>query len=288
MKPGLCGAIDQLVNEHRHGGRLGLFFDYDGTLTPIVEHPSKARLDCATRRLLGQLGCQERVHLGVISSRTIDDLGQLSRLTDVHLAGAGGMEFEFRGRRVAQPEMARACELAAGLFARLQAQIGTIEGVWIENKGPTLTVHYRDADRQCIPSVEGLACGVLEAWTQEFCVERGPMAIEFRPRFAWNKAVALERIIHDLEIESPGVLFAGDAENDASALEYVRASGGVAIGVGPEAPDVAVYRLAGPAELSALLGVLLDAIGCHGRTARADDEYVAMHGLWSRSFPASF
>lgn len=288
MKPALCDALDQLIDEHRHGGRLGLFFDYDGTLTPIVGHPSQAKLDCATRRLLGQLGCQERVHLGVISSRTIDDLGQLSRLTDVHLAGAGGMEFEFRGRRVAQPEMAHACRLAAGLFARLQAMIGMIEGVWIENKGPTLTVHYRDADPLCTPTVESLAYGVLDPWTQDFCVERGPMAIEFRPRVAWNKAVALERMIHDLEIESPGVLFAGDAENDASALKYVRDSGGVSIGVGPEAPDIALYRLASPAELTALLGGLLDAIGCHGRTARADDEYVAMHGLWSRSFLAGF
>lgn len=288
MKPELYEAIDQLVNEHRHGGRLGLFFDYDGTLTPIVGHPSQARLDCEMRRLLGQLGGQERVHLGVISSRTIDDLRQLSRLTDVRLAGAGGMEFEFRGRRVTQPEMAHACRLAADLHEQLQARLAMIEGVWIENKGPTLTVHYRDADPQCTPTVESLAYGLLDTWRQVFCIERGPMAIEFRPRFAWNKAVALERMIHDLEIGSPGVLFAGDAENDASALEYVRASGGVAIGVGPDAPDVALYRLAGPAELSALLGVLLDAIGCHGRTARADDEYVAMHGLWSRSFPASF
>ena len=42
----------KLAAAYRSGHRLVLLFDYDGTLTPLVDHPRLAHLDPALREVL--------------------------------------------------------------------------------------------------------------------------------------------------------------------------------------------------------------------------------------------
>ena len=41
----VAGPDQSIVSAYSRGSRLALLFDYDGTLTPIVEHPALARLE---------------------------------------------------------------------------------------------------------------------------------------------------------------------------------------------------------------------------------------------------
>ena len=50
--------LQRLLAAYRHGYRLVLVFDYDGTLTPIVAHPGLARIYPALRDVLARLAAE--------------------------------------------------------------------------------------------------------------------------------------------------------------------------------------------------------------------------------------
>ena len=77
MIAALREIFDEMCKAYRHGSSLVLLFDYDGTLTPIVEHPRLAVLDRKTRRLLASLADRPRVHVGILSGRELDELRAL-------------------------------------------------------------------------------------------------------------------------------------------------------------------------------------------------------------------
>ena len=69
-----------------------LLFDYDGTLVPIVEHPSMAVLRTETRYRLEQLALTPSISIGVLSGRAIDDLRDRVGVEGAYYAGTSGLE----------------------------------------------------------------------------------------------------------------------------------------------------------------------------------------------------
>ena len=78
-----------LVAAYHAGEKLLLLFDYDGTLTPIVEHPWQAKLDPGTRELLAEFAAQPSIHVGVLSGRRLDELEQLIGLPQLDYCEIG-------------------------------------------------------------------------------------------------------------------------------------------------------------------------------------------------------
>src|SRR5438552_7319724 len=72
-------------------------FDFDGTLSPIVEHPSVAGMRAKTRNLLARLAA---LHPCVIVSgrARADLLGKLSGVSVARVIGNHGAETEVAGR----------------------------------------------------------------------------------------------------------------------------------------------------------------------------------------------
>ena len=65
--PHLLNVWPSVSEKIRRAKRILLLFDYDGTLTPIVERPELARLAEGTRERLASLARGDRFLLGVIS-----------------------------------------------------------------------------------------------------------------------------------------------------------------------------------------------------------------------------
>src|SRR5262249_9743352 len=93
----------RLASARRTRGPLALLFDYDGTLTPIVERPSLALLEPCTRALLGRLAQTAGVSVGIISGRNLTDLRHLVGLPGLYYAGTGGLELDLKGTRLTHP-----------------------------------------------------------------------------------------------------------------------------------------------------------------------------------------
>ena len=98
---------------------LVLLFDYDGTLVPIVEHPSLAALSADTQHQLEQLALTPSIAIGVLSGRAIDDLRDRVGIEGAYYVGTSGLELSYgrSHRRIQRPEPARAA-LAAALPIR--------------------------------------------------------------------------------------------------------------------------------------------------------------------------
>jgi trehalose 6-phosphate phosphatase len=127
-------ALDRFID------RKTLFaFDLDGTLAPIVADPDDIRVPYGIRNALAQLAGSATV--AVITGRSRDDalprLGFIPRYV-VGNHGAEGLPGKERSET-------GFTGIVDGWFAQLQRVLpaGVESGIFIENKGTTLSVHYR-------------------------------------------------------------------------------------------------------------------------------------------------
>jgi trehalose 6-phosphate phosphatase len=251
--------MERLVATHRGGCRLSLLFDYDGTLTPIVEHPSQARLEERTRTLLQGLARVPGVGVGIISGRGLTDLRHLVGLPGLSYAGTSGLELELQGTHVVHPRAKAHRGLVAEIVEGLAWVATSCPGAWVEDKRLGLTLHYRQVAPANRAHLWDQAGRFLEPYRSKVRVDKGAMVWEITPALGWDKGSALRMMVKSSA--QPGLaLYAGDGANDAAAYEAVEALGGISIGVGADAPPTAQWRLHRPEELVSFLEGLREAL----------------------------
>jgi trehalose 6-phosphate phosphatase len=131
--------------------------DFDGTLAPIVRRPESARLRAATRRALRAVCARHAVV--VVSGRTHADVAaRVEGLGVRSIVGNHGAELA-PGHAAVRRRVAAWARLIAPLLAH-------VDGVEVENKGLSLSVHTRRArDRRAARDAVGAALAALVART---------------------------------------------------------------------------------------------------------------------------
>lgn len=200
--------------------RLGLVTDVDGTISPIVADPGAAQVTPRARALLKAL----RAHLAlvaVISGRAAADVRERVGVPGIVVVGNHGLEFWADGPDGAiqlAPE-ATACRPALEA-ARDTLHAALLPGMQIEDKGATLSVHYRRApDPAAAEAAFGpVAQAVADA--HGLRLYHGRMVFELRPALDINKGTAFRRLVHDYALD--GAVYLGDDTTDADALRAAR------------------------------------------------------------------
>jgi trehalose 6-phosphate phosphatase len=256
MIAALQEILNRLCDAYRHRSSLVLLFDYDGTLTPIVEHPHMAVLDDRTRQLLASLADRPRIHVGIFSGRQLDELKSLVRVPRLHFAGTGGSELELRGFRIAHPHAARMANTMKRVAVQLGSQLSAYPGAWLEEKGLGLTVHYRQLPGHLLGSLQADFTEVTRCFAGELRIVQGPRAWEITPEKGWNKGTAVRLLLAGFGAGTDILFYAGDGANDADAIEEVAVMGGITVGIGPAAPSAAACKLPDYAALIAFLSDL--------------------------------
>jgi trehalose 6-phosphate phosphatase len=217
--------------------------DLDGTLAPIVARPEDARLLPAARPALRAV--RDRVGLvAFISGRAIADLARIVDLDGCAYAGNHGMELQrVGGVAGVAPQVAPHLDAIVAFASSWPAGRLAPHGVWLEEKGPTLSFHYRTAPQP------GAAAAFLEgtvapaARAAGLVTTPGRMVIEVRPPVAVDKGTAARALLDGTGLRLAVAL--GDDRTDVDTWRTLRQmvtegalERAVAVGVvGPEAPE---------------------------------------------------
>jgi trehalose 6-phosphate phosphatase len=254
-----ANALERLdeLTERLDDKRLALFFDYDGTLTPIVRRPEEATLSDDMRSLLRELA--RRVSVAIVSGRDLADVRGMVELDDLYYAGSHGYDVAGPGGMRMQQEQAddHLPDLAAA-ERELGDRLEEIEGAWVERKRFAIAVHFREADKSDENRVEHAVDEVRGAHPR-LRKKGGKKIFELQPDVPWDKGRAVRWLLEQLGLDGPGVLpvYIGDDVTDEDAFEAL-ADGGLGIRVGePDEPTHAAFYLRDTAELERFCRELL-------------------------------
>jgi len=244
-----------------------LLFDFDGTLSPTVARPELARLPDRMRRVLAALVATPGCRVAIVSGRGLDDLRGRVSVPGLLLAGSGGLEWEIAGVRGRVPDAAAGMKPIADLAAMLAGRLARVPGVWLERKPLGLTIHHRDADREAVTLVRGLAAELQAVHSAHVRIVVCALGVEITPCPDHDKRSAVSMLMASMPDAGVRAVYAGNDANDASAMAEVARRGGWTLAVGPDAPP-ADHRLDGPEELAEWLEALAAALTCRSTTVR--------------------
>jgi trehalose 6-phosphate phosphatase len=233
-----------------------LLSDFDGTLAPIVERPDLAYLPQRTKRLLQDLAHRQHYTVGIISGRALGDLKDRVGLKGVLYAGNYGLEIEAPWFSFRNPAAEESKPLLRDLYQQLSLALETIKGVIVENKGFSLSVHYRLAAKSQSDEVRSIFERITSTarMRREIQVTFGKKVYEVRPAIDWDKGKVVELLFQKKREEKVLPLFLGDDLSDEEGFKAIDKYGGIAIFVGEGGgPSGAHYFLRSPAEVDEFL-----------------------------------
>ncbi len=124
--------------------RPAVFFDFDGTLSDIVDDPDSARPVAGATEALGKLAA--RCPVAVLSGRDLADVTKRVGVQGIWYAGSHGFELTAPdGTHHQNDDAAAAIPVLERAAGRLRDQLGEIPGVVVEHKRFGVAVHYRNA-----------------------------------------------------------------------------------------------------------------------------------------------
>ena len=238
MKSILAGSQREVLEELSRSNVL-LCFDYDGTLTPIVKDPSRAVLSKGMRKTLRELA--QLYPCIVLSGRSVADVER--KLEGIELRGIiGNHGLEPWG---ASAKVSRAVR---GWKRRLEAQLGALPGVRIEDKLYSLSIHFRAARRK-----KRTKAAIERALAELDGVRLvgGKQVFNVLPEGAPHKGLALERERRRLGCDK--AFFIGDDETDEDVFDMGRPGRLVTVRVGKSRDSRATYCVRSQAEVEKLL-----------------------------------
>lgn len=218
---------------------LFIFLDFDGTLAPIVSHPQLAKLSLPIKNLLKQLSKKYSGKVSIISGRRLKDLRLRVRIKNLIYAGNHG--FEITGLPKGKiPGLNKQYLSDIKLIVKLmQKELSSVSGVYIEDKGVTVSVHYRNVDSKKIQHFKKVINAILKDFikTESISVKLGKKVIEIRPHIKWNKGTAAKLIL----------------EHQRTKLK--KTSQWVPIYIGDDVTDEDAFKQLGPKAITTRVGI---------------------------------
>lgn len=260
----MSSAWPEVVSQLRLTKHIMLLSDYDGTLTPIVERPELADLHPKTGGLLQKLGHCHNLTVGIISGRALSDLKSRVGLEGITYAGNHGLEIEGPGLSFVDPFAQEVKPLLRLLHLALLRAVSAIKGVFVENKGLTLSLHYRQVEDSQSKKVKSTFERVvaLSRAVGKVRTTKGKKVYEIMPAVDWDKGRAIELLLerHRRGVKrEPLLVFLGDDLTDEDGFKVVKKEGGISIFVGDEgSKSQANYFLHSPVEVEKFLELLLE------------------------------
>ncbi|MCF7908046.1 MAG: trehalose-phosphatase [Candidatus Omnitrophica bacterium] len=236
--------------------RVFIFFDYDGTLSPIVRNPHLARVPLSTKKSLKKLAGNRRFVVGIISGRSLRDVKKRVGLKDIFYAGGHGLEIEYKKKVLLNPKLQiKSRAVIKKAKSQLAKSLNDIGGVVIEDKGAILAVHYR----KVLLSKQRTVIKIFKETSKPFLkakllkIGSGKKVLELRPNIAFSKADSVQFFHKKLrKAKNDLTLFFGDDLTDEDVFKLLK-DPDLGVRIGRSKSSKAKYYLANPRELTQLL-----------------------------------
>jgi len=206
------------------GTPLVVMLDVDGTLAPIVPMYDQATVPLETQRAVAALLDNLGVYVALVSGRGAAVARRMVGVSSVWVAGNHGFELEGpSGEDLADPSVHSFRDIIATAVSRLRSGVSAIPGVVIEDKGITISVHWRLADPATAPVLREAVDQVAQSL--DLRVTEGKRIFEIRPPARIDKGTAVLALAERLTSgrDDASLVFAGDDVTDEDAIRALRA-----------------------------------------------------------------
>ena len=238
-----------------------LMLDFDGTLAAIRRDPGKAHLSAGTVRALKDSARTPGIDLSVISGRSLKDIRKRTGLKGITYAGNHGLEIQGPGIKFSVPGAAAIKKTMGCLAKELKREFLEIKGVIVEDKGFSISVHFRMVKR----SKEGMVATMLKRVTAPYSAKKkitvmtGKKIWEVRPPVKWDKGKTALFLIEKKRKTEKKILpvYLGDDRTDEDAFKAI-GKDGICVFVGRPGRSAAPYYLRGVAEVSGFIRRIIE------------------------------
>lgn len=238
-----------------------LFLDFDGTLSKIVKQPQKAKLEPKIRFLLRKIAKDRKFRLAIISGRALEDVKSKVGIKNIVYAGNHGLEIKGPGIKFSSPGLEKFRVTLKRLKKSLIRRLGGIKGVLLEDKGLTLSVHYRLVKKGGLAPFKAAFAGATAGYTagKKIKIRPGKKVFEIRPPVRWDKGKVVLWLLDRWKFSSKGddsiVVYIGDDLTDEDAFRALAAKAVTAL-VGRRKDSAAGYYLNNVGEVAKFLKML--------------------------------
>lgn len=240
-----------------------MFLDYDGTLVPIVETPDKAVISTDVKELLHKLSKNPACSIAIISGRALKDIKNLVGLKDIIYAGNHGLEIEGPKIRFESQVSPKLKSIIRQIKENLENKLSGIKGVFIEDKGLTISVHYRLVDKKAIPLLENIFTELVKPYTirDKIKINSGKKVYEVKPPVTWDKGKIVSWLLARQQFaqgeDKVFPIYIGDDVTDEDVFRVLK-NKGLTIFVGEPGLSGAQYYLKDTEEVIRFIKQILD------------------------------
>lgn len=233
-----------------------LFLDYDGTLTPIVSRPQDAVMKQEMRDAVRSLMKKQLV--AIVSGRMRSDVEGLVQIPELLFAGSHGFDIKGPGLEMLHPVARKTMPVIQTITENLKRDIGSIEGVVIEEKKFSVAAHYRMVAPEQHAAVREAVNRSMKGRDSVRMME-GKMVYEILPDIEWNKGMAIRWIMAALKLSwnSCSVVYIGDDVTDENAFRAVRTRGAGILVSEENGPSTADFQVRTPDDIQKIFKKIL-------------------------------
>jgi len=229
--------------------KILLLLDYDGTLASISPSPSEAILPSATRKILRILGKAGGIRLAIVTGRGMANIKKMVGVKGITYVANHGLE-------VSGPAVKRKYVIGAayrGILKKILISLGAAflgnRGVIVEDKGLTVSLHYRKAPAKDAARIKKIFLETVRPYLKAETVRimAGKKIWEIRPPSGWDKGGVVTwllgretRRLKDASAVLP--VYIGDDVTDEDAFKALRRNG-ITIRVGSLKSSAASFYL---------------------------------------------
>lgn len=228
------------------GKNIFLFFDFDGTLVPIMKNPEDCYLSYELKKLLQKL--KNKIKIGILSGRDLKDLRKRISIRGLYYSGSHGLQIESPEIKYINPDAERLTPYINEAYRKFKKLTDKFAGMLIEKKDFSFTIHYRQVEPEKRKELKKIFFDMISKYKGNYIkVLNGKMVFEILPAVNWDKGSAVSFLIDNFQNKHYPI-FIGDDITDETVFSKIN-DRGLTIRVGNSKKTMAKYFIRNQGEV---------------------------------------